>query len=190
MAGGRIADIFAADNVGDTFGKVVNADGELIGPKPVAVTDREIAALFFGGFAKVAEPLIAPVDYFVWNDDAQTMRLTTGQHLRAAFALVNHLSGFADGILGLQLLAATGAGVNESFVGKFVEDFLKEIEMGTLDAFAVVFEAEPGEVFADAVDVFLAGATLVVVLDAQVYFEIPFLGGGPHVKSGEQMPFV
>jgi hypothetical protein len=59
-----------------------------------------------------------------------------------------------------------------------------------LNAFAIVPEAEPGEIFADTVDVFFAGTTLVVVLDAQVYFEIPFFCGGPHVKSGEQVPFV
>ena len=37
-----------------------------------------------------------------------------------------------------------------------------------LDAFAIIGKTEPGAVFADAVDVFLAGATLVVVFDAQV----------------------
>ena len=104
--------------------------------------------------------------------------------------MINYLAGFADGVFGLQLFAAAGARVNEPFGGKLVEDFLKEIKMGTLNAFAIVPEAEPGEIFADPVDVFFAGTTLVVVFDTQVYFEIPFFCGAPHVKSGEQVPFV
>ena len=190
LAGGGIADVFAADDVGDSFGKVIDADGELISPESVAVADREIATLKLGIFAKVAEAFVVPVDYFVWNDDPKTVRFATGQHLSAAFPLINHLAGFADGVFGLQLFAAAGARVDEPFGGKLVEDFLKEIKMGTLNAFAIVPEAEPGEIFADTVDVFFAGTTLVVVLDAQVYFEIPFFCGGPHVKSGEQVPFV
>ena len=38
----------------DTLGKVVDADGELIGPITVAVADREISALQFRTFAKVS----------------------------------------------------------------------------------------------------------------------------------------
>ena len=89
-----------------------------------------------------------------------------------------------------ELLAAAGAGVNKSKSVQFFEDALVEIESCALDAFAVVLESEPGEVFVDAVDVFLSGATLVVVLDAQVNFHVPFFCRRPHVKGGKQMPFV
>ena len=190
LAGGGIADVFAADDVGNAFGEVVDADGELVGPKAFAVADREVAALLFRIFGEVAEAFVVPVDYFVWNDDAQAMRLTTGQHLRAALALVNDFAGFAYGVFGLQLLAAAGAGVNEAIGGEFVENFLEKVKMRTLDAFAVVLEAEPGEIFADAFDIFLAGTALIVVLDAQVDFEVPFFCGGVHVKGGKQVPFV
>ena len=202
LAGGRIAYVFAADNVGDSFCKVVDADGELVGPKAVAVADREVTALFFRIFGEIAETFVMPLDYFVWNHDAQAVWLKdvipglTGNLLSlceksfSALALINNFAGFTYGVFGLQLLAAASAGVHESFSGKLVENLLEKVKVAALDAFAVVAEAEPGQVFADAVDVFLAGAALVVVFDAQVNLEIPFLGGGPHVKCGEQVPFV
>lgn len=190
LAGGGIADVFAAHDVGDSFGKVVYADGELVGPESVAVADREVAALLLWIFGEIAEALVVPADYFVWNFDAQAVGLATGEYLSAAFALVNDFAGFAHGVFGLQLLAAAGAGVHEALGGELVEDFLEKIKVVALDAFAVELEAEPGEVFADAVDVFLAGAALVVVFDAQVDFEVPFLCGSAHVKGGKQVPFV
>ena len=190
LAGGRVADVFAAYDVCDSLGKVVDADRELIGPESVAITDGKIAALLFGIFAEVAKTLVIPVDYFVWNNDAQAVRLVAGEVLRAALALVNDFAGFADRVFGLQLLAAAGAGVYESLGGELVEDFLENFEVCALDAFAVVFKAEPGEVFADTVDIFFAGAALVVVLEAQVNLEIPFFCGRPYVKRREQVPFV
>ena len=57
-----------------TLREVVNADRELVGPVTVAVTDREISALQFGVFVEVAEAFVVPVNYFVWNDDAETVR--------------------------------------------------------------------------------------------------------------------
>ena len=69
MAGGRIADIFAANNMRDSVGKVIDADGELVGPETVAVANWEISALIFWIFVKVAEAFVVPVDYFVWNND-------------------------------------------------------------------------------------------------------------------------
>ena len=66
--------------------------------------------------------------------------------------MVNDFAGFAYGVFGLQLLAAAGAGVNEAIGGELVENFLEKVKMRTLDAFAVVLEAEPGEIFADAFD--------------------------------------
>ena len=190
LAGGGIADVFAADNVGDSFGEVVDADGKLVSPEAVSVADREIATLLFRVFGEIAEKFVVPVNYFVCNCDAEAVGLATGESLRAAFALVNDFAGFAHGVFGLQLLAAAGAGVYEALGGELVEDFLEKIKVAALDAFAVELEAEPGEIFADAVDVFLAGAALVVVFDAQVDFEVPFLCGSAHVKGGKQVPFV
>ena len=111
------------------------------------------------------------------------MRFAAVHCMRTAFALVNDFAGFAYGIFGLQLLAAAGAGVHKPLSGELVEDFLEKNEMRTLNAFAVVMESEPGEVFADAVDVFLAGAALVMVFDSQVNLETPFVCGGPYVKG-------
>ena len=185
LPGGGIADVFAPDNMGDSFGKVVDAHGELVGPKTVPVSDGKVATLLFGVLGEIAESLVMPINYFVWDYDAQAVGLATGQYLRAAFALINDFAGFADGVFGLQLFAATGAGVNEPLGGKLVQDFLEKIEMGALDAFAIVFEAEPGQVFTDSVDVFFAGSALIVVFDAQVYFKVPFFCGSPYVKGGE-----
>ncbi len=185
LPGGGIADVFAPDNMGDSFGKVIDAHGELVGPKTVPVSDGKVAALLFGILGEIAESLVMPVNYFVWNYDAQAVGLATGRRLRAAFALINDFAGFADGVFGLQLFAATGAGVNEPLGGKLVQDILEEVEMGALDAFAVVFEIEPGQVFTDSVDVFFAGSALIVVFDAQVYFKVPFFCGSPYVKGGE-----
>ena len=70
LAGGRVADVFAAYDVCDSLGKVVDADRELIGPESVAITDGKTAALLFGIFAEVAKTLVVPVDYFVWNNAA------------------------------------------------------------------------------------------------------------------------
>ena len=69
MAGGRIADIFTANNMRDSLGKVIDADGELVGPETVAVANWEISALIFRIFAKVTEALVVPINYFVWNND-------------------------------------------------------------------------------------------------------------------------
>ena len=103
--------------------------------------------------------------------------------MRTAFALVNDFAGFAYGIFGLQLLAAAGAGVHKPLSGEFVEDFLEKVKVRTLNALAVVLESEPGEIFADAVDIFLAGAALIVVFDAKVNLETPFFCGRPYVKG-------
>ena len=193
LPGGGIADVFAPDNVGDSFGKVVDAHGELVGPKTVPVSDGKVAALLLGVLGEIAESLVMPVNYFVWNYDAQAVGLATIDCFVAfaprndvrAFALINDFASFADGVFGLQLFAATGAGVNEPLGGKLVQDILEEVEMGALDAFAVVFETEPGQVFTDSVDVFFAGSALIVVFDAQVYFKVPFSCGSPYVKGGE-----
>ena len=183
MAGGRIADIFTANNMRDSLGKVIDADGELVGPETVAVANWEISALIFRIFAKVTEALVVPINYFVWNNDTSAMRFAAGHCMRTAFALVNDFAGFAYGIFGLQLLAAAGAGVHKPLSGEFVEDFLEKVKVRTLNAFAVVLESEPGEIFADAVDIFLAGAALIVVFDAKVNLEVPFFCGRPYVKG-------
>ena len=65
LAGRGIQDVLAPNNVRDTLGEVVDADGELIGPVTVAVTDRKIATLFFRVFVKGSEALVTPFDYFV-----------------------------------------------------------------------------------------------------------------------------
>ena len=183
MAGGRVADVFAADDVRDSFGEVIDTDGELVGPETVAVANRKVAALELRIFGKVSETLVVPVDYFIWNYDAQAMWKLLSSFVcseRASvlssktFPLVNDFAGFTHGVFGEELFAAAGAGVHEAFFGEFVENFLEKVKMTALDAFAVVFETEPGQVFADAVDVFLAGSALVVVFDAQVYFKVPF----------------
>ena len=44
-----------------------------------------------------------------------------------------------------------------------------------LDALGVPLETEPGEVFVDALDVFVAGPAPVVVLDAEVDLQLPFM---------------
>ena len=111
------------------------------------------------------------------------MRFAAVHCMRTAFALVNDFAGFAYGIFGLQLLATAGAGVHKPLSGKLVEDFLEKVKVRTLNAFAVVLESEPGEIFADAVDIFLAGAALVVVFDAKVNLETPFFCGRPYVKG-------
>ena len=129
LAGGGVANVFAAHNVRDSFGKVVDADRELIGPESVAVADGKLAALQLGIFAEVSKTLVVPVNYFVWNDDAQIVRFAAGKVLRAALALVNDFAGFADRVFGLQLLAAAGAGIYEPFGGELVEDFLEKIEV-------------------------------------------------------------
>ena len=87
---------------------------------------------------------------------------------RSAFPLVNYFAGFASRIFGQELLSTAVAGVHEPSFGKVLQDSLVDFAAVALDAFAIVGKTEPGEVFADAVDVFLAGATLVVVFDAQV----------------------
>jgi hypothetical protein len=110
--------------------------------------------------------------------------------LRAALALVNDFAGFAYGVFGLQLLTAASARVYEALGGELVENLLEKVKVRTLDAFAVVLETEPGEIFADAVNIFFAGTALVVVFDAQVDFEVPFFCGGAHVKGGKKVPFV
>ena len=167
--------------MGDSLGDVIDADGKLVSPETVAVADREIPTLGFGAFAEVAEALVVPVDYFVWNCDAKAMGLAAGMRLRATLALVNDFAGFAARVFGDELLSAAGAGIDESLFVELFKDALEKVKVIALNAFAVVAETEPGEVFVNAVDVFLAGATLVVVLDAQVDFEVPFLCGGPHV---------
>ena len=65
LAGGRVADVFAAYDVCDSLGKVVDADCELIGPESVAITDGKIAALIFRVLAKITESFVMPVYYFV-----------------------------------------------------------------------------------------------------------------------------
>ena len=118
------------------------------------------------------------------------MGLAAGTRLRATLALVNDFAGFAYGVFGLQLLAAAGAGVHNPLGSKLVEDLLEKIKVRTLDTFAVLLETEPGEIFADSVNIFFAGTALVVVLDAQVDFEVPFFCGGAHVKGRKKVPFV
>ena len=44
-----------------------------------------------------------------------------------------------------------------------------------LDALRIPTEAEPGEVFIDAADVFVSGAAPVVIFDAEVDFQIPLV---------------
>ena len=190
----RIPDVLAPDNVRDALDEVVYADGELVGPVTVSVADGKVAALPFGIFAKITEALVVPVGYFIWNANPQTvwnviLDCSTSLHFARndvkTFSLVNDFSGFADGVFGEELLTAAGTGVDKPFVGKSVEDLLEKIKVVALNALRVVFESEPFKVFVNAVDVFFAGAALVVVFDAQVNLEVPFLGGSPHVKGGE-----
>ena len=84
-----------------------------------------------------------PVDYFVWNVDAEVVWNTAFTGEVKAFSLVNHFSGIANGVFCEKCFPAAYAGVNEPFGVKTVKDFLKKVEMGTLDALAVVFEPEP-----------------------------------------------
>ena len=74
MAGRRIADVLATDNMRDALVDVVDADGELVGPLAFAVADGEVSALEFRVFGKVAQPQIMPYDYFIWNDESEIMR--------------------------------------------------------------------------------------------------------------------
>lgn len=189
MACRRIPDVLAPDNVCDALDEVVNADGELIGPEAVTVTDRKVAALLFRIFTKITEMFVVPVNYFVWNNNAEAVWLIVFKFTKA-FPLINDFASFANGVFSKELLAAAGTGVDKSFFGKLVEDLLKKIKVIALNTLRVVFETEPFKVFVNAVDVFFAGAALIVVFDAQVYFQVPFFCGRPHVKGGKQMPFV
>ena len=65
LAGGGTEDVLAADNVRDLLREVIDADGELVGPETVAVTDREVATLLLRVFVEVSETLVMPVYYFV-----------------------------------------------------------------------------------------------------------------------------
>ncbi len=98
LPGGGIADVFAPDNVGDSFGKVVDAHGELVGPKTVPVSDGKVAALPFGVLGEIAESLVMPINYFVWNYDAQAVGLATIDCF-VAFAPRNDVRGFIAGEL-------------------------------------------------------------------------------------------
>ena len=181
LAGSRGQDVLATHDVGDSLGDVVDADGELVSPETVAVADREVPALEFGALAEIAEAFVVPVDYFVRNYDAKAMGFAAGTRLRAALALVNDFAGFAARVFGDELLSAAGAGIDEPLLVELFEDALEKVKVAALNTFAVVAKTQPGEVLVNAVDVFLTGATLVVVLDTQVNLEVPFLCGGPHV---------
>ena len=69
------------------------------------------------------------------------MRFAAGEGLRAAFSLIDDFAGFAARIFGEELLAATGARVDESLGDELFEDLLEKVKMTALDALAVVLEA-------------------------------------------------
>ena len=47
--------------------------------------------------------------------------------------MINDFASFANGVLGKELLAAAGTGVDQSFFGKLVEDLLKKIKVIALN---------------------------------------------------------
>jgi hypothetical protein len=156
-----------------------------------------------------------PYDYFIWNDESEIMRrvgvpsrlsspqygitFTTGQSPECRISrlsssqtlpLIHDLSRLALGVFGFKLLAAAVTRVHEPLSLQLGKGLLVEGPALALDAFAVVMEPEPREVFVDAFDVCGAHPALVVVLDAQMNLEIPLSCGSPDVERGEQMPFV
>ena len=107
-----------------------------------------------------------------------------------ALALINDFSGFALGVLVLELLSTAIAGIYQRFRFELLES--RFVNGGTLalDAFGIVPESEPREVFADSLDIGGARPALVVVFDSQMDLQIPFCSGGPYVKRRKQMAFM
>ena len=73
-----------------------------------AVADREVSALEFRVFVEVSEPQVVPMNYFIWNDEAQVVRCVLVSTLSSIIALplINDFPGFALGVLVLELLTA------------------------------------------------------------------------------------
>lgn len=103
---------------------------------------------------------------------------------------INDFAGLALGVFCFQLLAAAVARVHESpFLQAFERGFVEGCSRA-LDTLGIPPESEPFQVFVNAVDVFGAGASLVVVLDAQVYLKAPFASGRPHIECRKHVAFV